>query len=887
MASNGGDPHAPLRENVRLLGQFLGDALREQVSDGFFQLVEGVRAWAKAARTARAGSGRGLLDRLRKLSLDEAVCLARAFGEFLALANVAEQHHRVRRRRAYRRDPSSTPQPGSPDEVFPRLLRAGVARNRLHEAVARLRIELVLTAHPTEMVHRTLLRKYERVAHGLAELDRQDLTPFERDEALQGLRREITAIWQTDQVRRRRPTPIDEARSGLAVVEQVLWDTVPRFLRQLDASLAAHTGQRLPAGAAPIRFASWMGGDADGNPHITPEVTRRVLLLSRWQAAELYRREVEALRDELSTSACTSELRERVGDARRPYRALLREVERRLIATRNRAGACLAGREPRGEPYYSQPDELREPLLLCQRSLQASRGGLLADGRLLDVLRRLDAFGLCLLPLDLRQHASRHVDVMTAITKALSLGRYAEWDEAGRREFLVRALETGDPLVPERLDATGEVRDTLETFRAAALLDHDCVGAYIVSMAGAASDVLTVEYLQRATGIDPPLRVAPLFETLDDLRNAAQVVDDLLSIPVYRREVRERHADTQEVMIGYSDSAKDAGILAASWAIYRAQEALVAVGHRRGVRLSLFHGRGGTVGRGGGSAHGAIRAQPAGALAGGIRITEQGEVIQAKFGLSGIAARTLEVYATAAAEAILQPARELDSAWLECMDRMAEVSADAYRSVVRQDDQFSAYFSSATPEPELPHLKIGSRPARRRRDTSLESLRAIPWVFAWNQNRLILPGWLGVGEGLEAGVAQGGHETIRRMSREWGFFRDVLDRVEMVLAKSDPDVAARYDDVLVPEALRAVGAALRARHARTVRGLLDALGHEDLLEENPVLQRSIAVRNPYVDPLNLLQIALLQRLREDEQPELVEALVVTFNGVASGLRNTG
>lgn len=881
------DPHAPLRDDVRLLGELLGETLRAQVGDGFFETVETVRALSKAARAGDADKGDALAETLRALSLGEMRCLARAFGGFLALANVAEQHHRIRRRRAYHRDPASPPQPASLDEVFPRLLRAGVSPERLRQTVGGIHIELVLTAHPTEAVHRTLLRKHNRIARGLAELDRGDLTPFERDEILCGLRREITAIWQTDEIRRERPTPEDEARSGLAVVEQVLWNVVPRFLRRLDAALLAHTGAGLPAGAAPMRLASWIGGDRDGNPHVTSEVTQRVVLLSRWQAAELYRLELEALRDELSTGACTDELRERVGDAREPYRTLLRGVHRRLVATRARAEARLRGDEPADEPFYATPDELREPLELCYRSLHASRAGIVADGRLLDVLRRLAVFGLSLLPLDLRQHASRHVDALTAITAARGLGRYEDWDETRRRELLVRALERGERLVPDDLDASADVREVLETFRVAARLERDALGAYVISMAEDVSDVLAVEVLQRDAGVAAPLPVVPLFETLDALRSAARVVDELLAVPVHRHALRERHDDAQQVMLGYSDSAKDAGILAASWAIHRAQDELVAVARKHGVRLVLFHGRGGTVGRGGGSAHGAIRAQPAGAVEGGIRITEQGEVIHAKFGLPGIAARTLEVYTTAATEAILRPPRPAEPAWIARMDRMAEVSAAAYRQVVRDDDRFVRYFAAATPEPELPHLKVGSRPARRRRDASVESLRAIPWVFAWNQNRLILPGWLGVGEGLEAAAADCGREELARMVRRWPFLGDTLDRVEMVLAKSDRHVAARYDEALVPASLRSVGDDLRTRRERTIEVLLAALGHDAPLDDNPVLRRSIDVRNPYVDPLNLLQIELLRRVRDEERPEIVEALVVTFNGIAAGMRNTG
>ena len=607
------DPHRALRDDVRLLGRLLGDTLQEQEGRELFETVERVRELSKRARGGHPDAFDELSARLDELPVATASTVARAFAHFLTLANIAEQHHRVRRSRTYRRAPLSSPQRGSFDQVFAQLIGDGLPPERLRAAVAALEIELVLTAHPTEVVRRTMLQKHNRIAAILAQRDRPDLTEFEREQLESALRREIDAAWDTDEVRHERPTPVDEARWGLVVVEQTLWDAVPELYRQLDRALARHAGAGLPERVAPIRFGSWMGGDRDGNPNVTPEVTARVCLLSRWMAADLFHREVEALRHELSMAEASDELRERVGeDAREPYRALLREVRDRLAATRAALERRLDGHLADEAPIYATVEQLREPLELCRRSLVDGGDRRLADGRLLDLLRRLDGFGLSLVRLDLRQEAARHTEALDAITRAIGVGDYASWDEARRVEFLRAELTARRPLIPADLAASEEVRDVLETLRVAAGQSDGSLGAYVISMASHASDVLAVEVLQRAAGMRRPLRVVPLFETVDDLAGAAATIDALLSVPGYR----ERIEDRQEVMLGYSDSAKDGGRLASAWELYRAQERLVEVCGRHGVQLTLFHGRGGTVGRGGGPTYLAIQSQPPGSVDG-------------------------------------------------------------------------------------------------------------------------------------------------------------------------------------------------------------------------------------------------------------------------------
>ena len=896
------DIHKPLRDDVRLLGELLGNTLKAREGEDLFFTVERVRALAKSARAGERDDFERLADALSGMTVDAALPVARAFAQFLNLANIAEQHHRTRRRRAYLSSPDRRPQGGSCEETFGRLIKAGVSADALYDSVSNLRIELVLTAHPTEIVRRTLLQKYDRIARALAMKDRADLTVLERETAIDTLRREIAACWETDEIRRTRPTPLDEVRGGLLVFEQSLWHALPRYLRELDRALHAHTGRRLPLDVSPIRFGSWMGGDRDGNPNVTPEVTRQAILLGRWMAADLYFREVDLLRAELSMASCSEELRAQVGESHEPYRDVLRDVRERLMATRRWADAMLdrpdgdlsSGRDapPSGagaaidQAIYLDAQELKAPLELCDRSLRATGNGVIADGRLADILRRLGAFGLTLGRLDVRQDAARHTATLDTVTRALGLGSFEEWSEQERQDFLSKQLEGRRPLIPRDLEASPEVQDVLDTFRMIARLPTDSLGAYIITMASSPSDVLAVELLQREAGIARPLPVVPLVETADDLRNSGSMLRQLLSVPWYHAHI----GGHQEVMIGYSDSAKDVGRFSAAWELYQAQEAIVAACREAKVRVTLFHGRGGSVGRGGGPTYIAIQSQPPGSVDGTIRVTEQGEMIQAKFGIEDIAVRTLEVYTTATLDATLMMGRPASAAERARMQELSRLASRAYRGIVFDHPRFVEYFRKVTPETELTLLNIGSRPSRRpdKKSAGVESLRAIPWQFAWTQTRLLLASWLGVEEALGQALERGEGEKLRAMYRDWPFFRSTLDLMEMVLAKADARIAAQYDRALVPADLQALGDELRGRLERAIKTVLAVTGHADLVSDNPVLRRSIDVRNPYVDPINLVQIELLRRMRADgHDARLERALMVTMNGVAAGLRNTG
>jgi phosphoenolpyruvate carboxylase len=882
------DPHQSLRDDVRMLGEQLGRVLRHHEGDALYERVEQVREAAKRARS-HDSDVEAIGRLLREMPIGSALTVARAFAHFLTLANIAEQHHRVHRRRDHARDPHGHFQRGSCAETFARLRSLGIPADTLADAVGALRIELVFTAHPTEIVRRTLTQKHNRIAQILAFRDHPDLTPAEQEDSLEELYREIAAAWQTDEVRHAPVTPLDEVRAGLVLFEQSAWEALPHYLRAVDRALIDATGRRLPRQATPVRFGSWIGGDRDGNPSITPDVTRQATWLARWQAADLYLRDIVALRSELSLSAeyASDELLARVGAAREPYRVLLAEVRDRLEATRAFAETSLDDAKapaPVVPPYLSAAD-LAEPLELCVRSLETTGNEAIAAGRLSDILRRIATFGVTLARLDLRQEAGRHAEAIDWIARVSGRGRYLDLPEDGRCELLLRELTSNAGPGALRLadlplaEADDRVRDVLETFRVAAQTQAESLGAYVITMASAASDVLAVELLQTAADTPHPQRVVPLFETGGDLARAGGVLRGLFAIPWYRDRIHGH----QEVMIGYSDSAKDAGRLCADWALYRAQEDLIAAAEAHGVHLTLFHGRGGSIGRGGGPTYLAIQSQPPGSIRSRLRVTEQGEMIQAKFGLVDIAIRTLEVYTTATLEASIArqeaPARE----WRDCMDRLAARARNAYRSMVYDNPEFIPYFRTATPEPELAQINIGSRPARRKPEGGVESLRAIPWQFAWTQTRLMLPSWLGIEDALVAEPAA----VLREMNQRWPFFASTIDLVEMTLAKADARIAAQYDR-LVPVELRPLGADLRRRLGRAVDVVLAVTGHAVLLEGNAVLRRSIDVRNPYVDPINLVQVELLRRLREpNPDASLFDAFVVTVNGIAAGMRNTG
>jgi len=885
-----------LRVDVRVLGDLLGEVLRQQAGPDVYETVERIREQGKALRQADASDRDPALAELfaivEALPLEIVGEVVRAFSLFLTLANTAEQRHRVRARRTAEmraaRGVVVEPRLDSCSDAIGRMIDAGIDPARVHEAASTQNVEFVLTAHPTQVVRRTLLQRYNRMSDSLRDGDRKDLTPEEQDAVRSQLRREISTVWHTDELRRSRPTPTDEVRGGLAVLEQSLWHAVPRFLRRLDAALWSQTGRGLPIDACPIRFGSWMGGDRDGNPNVTARVTREAVYLCRWTAAKLLHDEVDALCQELSMDTASDALRERAGTDREPYRALLRR-ERSVLAEALRHIEDDLERLQSGSAELPQLDSpapstqsLLDALMLTRTSLEETGQKVVAEGRLLDLIRRIHCFGSHMVRLDIRQEAARHTEVLDELTRYLELGAYSDWDEAERQRFLIAELGSKRPLIPEDMPASNQVQEVLDTFRVLATLPRDSLGAYVISMARQPSDVLAVELLQKEAGIAEPLRVVPLFETISDLQASQEVMANLLDLPWYRARI----GGSLEVMIGYSDSSKDGGRLAAAWELYQAQERLVELSRARAIHLTLFHGRGGSIGRGGGPTHIAIRSQPAGSIDGTLRVTEQGEMIQWKFGTPDIAVRSLELYSTATLEATLTPPAAPSPAYRTRMDALAARAMAAYREVTRES-KFVPYFRVATPGIELGSLQIGSRPARRKSGDGLSGLRAIPWIFAWTQTRLLLPAWLGIETAFQKAIDDGGLAELRDMAANWPFFQSILSLLELALAKADERIAARYDALLTPSELAEVGEGLRARLKQMRSVLLHVLDQDELLEADPTLRRSLQLRRAYLDPINLIQAELLRRQRNADNAQLQDALLATVNGIAAGLKNTG
>jgi phosphoenolpyruvate carboxylase len=863
------------RHRVRVLGDLLGETMTDQHGTDFLNKIEEIRQLAKDRRLDES-SDNELQKVLKALSDDEMVYVARAFNQFLNLANIAEQAETTAERSA------PFPEVSYLQQLFEHLHNDGLKKEQIYDAVSNISCELVLTAHPTEITRRTLIQKYNRIASQLEKVtEESELEPQDR----RHLERLIAEVWYTDEIRTERPTPQDEAKWGYAVIEHSFWDALPRLWKGLDQLLREHTGQSLPMSAAPIKISSWMGGDRDGNPNVTAVVTEEVNRLARWMAADLYLRDIDELLSQLSMSQCSDAVHALCDEeSHEPYRVLLRQIRERLIITRQWS---ITKKPPPADAILTRK-ELFEPLKVCYDSLVECGMEIIAEGLLKETLIRIASFGVTLVDLDIRQNAEKHTELLNALTEYLELGSYSAWPEKARQDFLIQELESKRPLIPDEWKPNGEIRETLDTFELAANSQAEGISSYIISMAKNPSDVLAVVLLLRKCGLATPIPVVPLFETLDDLENSAWTLERLLRIPWYTKYIKGR----QQVMIGYSDSAKDAGQMAAAWAQYRAQEDLVAVSEKYDVNLTLFHGRGGTVGRGGAPARAAILSQPPGSVKGSMRVTEQGEVIRFKYGSAALALNSLDLTLSATIEATLLPPPQPRDNWRMLMDKMANVACDSYRAVVRDNDDFVTFFNQSTPERELTQLALGSRPARRTDQASrgIEDLRAIPWVFAWTQKRLMLPAWLGTDEAFAQNMEGKSLHVLKEMISDWPFFQTQLDMLEMVLSKVDVDIASHYDMALVDEALRPIGESFHKRMLQLIQNILLLSQQEELLENQPSIKRSLELRNPYTDPLHFLQIELMSRCRKDapgSHPNVDKALMVTIAGIAASMRNTG
>ena len=905
---------AALRADIRRLGNQLGESLVRQEGPELLDLVEEVRAITRHLRDSSAPPGDATLDELLGgLDLETLSTLGRAFTAYFYLANVAEQTYRLDELAA-----RTQRERGWMESTVDQIEAAGLERSEIESVLDRLELRPVFTAHPTEASRRSILTKLNAVADLLEERLDTRATEADRRRIDRRLAELIDLMWQTDELRRDRPDPLDEATSVLYYFDVLFDGPVPEVLDGYAAQME-RLGIAVSIDRAPIRFGTWVGGDRDGNPFVTPDVTEAVLEAQHDHAMRNLITVIERLAADLSTSSRIRDVSEelltsleedrrdlpgvfeRFGElnAEEPYRLKLACIHQRLINTRERM--ALGSHHESGRDYLVVAELLSE-LALIHRSLLENKGGLVASGMVSRATRTAAAFGFHLATMDVRQIATEHHDALGELFDRLGTS-YAGIDAGRRATLLADELAGRRPLTTTASTVTAETARTLDLFRtikrAKDRYGQDVIESYVISMTKDVDDVLAAAVLAREAGlVDVPGGVAelgfvPLLETIDELRCAGDILDRLLSIGPYREIVRVR-GDVQEVMLGYSDSNKHGGITTSQWEIYKAQQDLRDVASRHDVVLRLFHGRGGTIGRGGGPTHEAILAQPYGTVDGPIKVTEQGEVISDKYGLPALAARNLELTLSAVIEASLlhrsprQPPERL-AQWHATMDAVSDAAFDAYRGFVEHPDLVE-YFLNATPVDELGALNIGSRPSRRPGGGgSLDGLRAIPWVFGWTQSRQIIPGWFGVGSGLAAARNAGHGPTIDDMYTEWSFFRTFLSNVEMTAAKTDLGIARRYVEGLVPQHVRPLLTVIEDEYTRTVDELLRITGGSTLLSDSPVLQRTLEVRDTYLQPLHHLQVNMLGRSRTEEHddPLLRRALLLTVNGIAAGLRNTG
>ena len=912
------DKDLPLREDTRLLGRILGDVLREQTGDAGFERIETIRRTAIGFRRRNGGAApvASELDALlNHLDIGETLHVVRAFSYFSHLANIAEDVQQNRRRRAHALA-GSPPQRGSLADALERLQEAGIDGAAIARWLAAARVSPVLTAHPTEVQRKSILDAEREIARLLQWRDRVALTADETHDFEVALVRQVLSLWQTAMLRLSRLQVNDEIDNGLAYYRSTFFAEVPRLYESLQRGLrdafAMPDGWTLPPF---LRLGSWIGGDRDGNPFVTAQTLRYANRAQSTIAFAHYLDEVHRLGGELSLStrlvhptAQLVALAERAHDdnphrSDEPYRQALIGVYARLAAT----AKALAGYVPPRAPHvdatpYATPHELAVDLATIEHSLATHSASLLASGRLVPLARAVDVFGFHLAVLDLRQNADVHEAVVAELLERAGVcDDYASLGERERVALLGRELSGPRLLHSPHLDYSERTRAELAILRVAADI-HCAFGAialpnYVISKCNAVSDLLEVGVLLKEVGLASvdalAMNIVPLFETIDDLAHGARVMREAFALERYRRWIATR-GQLHEVMLGYSDSNKDGGYLTSNWSLYRAERALVEAFNAAGVTLRLFHGRGGTVGRGGGPAHDAILAQAPGSLAGGIRLTEQGEIIASKYADPELGRRNLETVVAAALEASFIDTEQIGaraSAYYAAMDTLSQSAYRAYRGLVYDTPDFVAYFRAATPIAEISSLNIGSRPASRTASTRIDDLRAIPWVFSWGQCRLMLPGWYGFGSAVDAFVASraDGWDLLAEMHVRWPFFRSVLSNMAMVLAKTDLAIASRYAE-LVPDAgtRERIFARIEAEHERTVRHTLAITGHETLLADNPTLERSIRNRFPYLDPLNHLQVELLRRYRAGQTDERTKrAIHLTINGLAAGLRNSG
>ncbi|WP_315737263.1 phosphoenolpyruvate carboxylase [Bradyrhizobium sp. SZCCHNR1093] len=903
---------ARLRDDIRLLGRILGDTVRDQEGAELFDLVERIRQTSvRFHRDEDRQARRELEQILDGMTTAETVRIVRAFSYFSHLANIAEDQNNIRRMRA---KSDSNGGAGMLAATLAHAKSAGFEASDLRKFFSTALVSPVLTAHPTEVRRKSTMDREMEIAMLLDRRERMQLTPDEREANDEALRRAVLTLWQTNLLRRTKLTVLDEVTNGLSFYDYTFLREVPRLLCSLEDRL--NDGGEVAGDLASfLRMGSWIGGDRDGNPFVTAEVMRGTLKLQSSLALHYYLEELHLLGSELSIAAhladVSEELRalaERSPDTSphrhgEPYRLAVSGIYARLAATAKKLSIPISRLPVAAVAPYDSVKQMQDDLDVLHHSLIANNAEVIARGRLRLLRRALDCFGFHLARLDIRQNSAVHErTVAELIDTAMPGMSYMALSEDARVGLLVSELRNARPLVSQFVKYSDETVGELALFRAAAeahaTFGADVIPQCIISMCKGMSDMLEVALLLKEVGlIDPSGRCAvnivPLFETIEDLQASSAIMDRMLALHDYRRLVDSRGA-VQEVMLGYSDSNKDGGFVTSGWELYKAEIGLVDIFERHGIRLRLFHGRGGSVGRGGGPSYDAIIAQPGGAVNGQIRITEQGEIISSKYSNAEVGRNNLEILAAATLEASLlhprQPAPKRE--YLTAMDRLSELAFKAYRGLVYETDGFVEYFWASTVINEIATLNIGSRPASRKKTRAIEDLRAIPWVFSWAQCRLMLPGWYGFGSAVETWIAENpeqGMPFLRELYQEWPFFRMLLSNMDMVLAKSSIAIASRYAELVPDEALREkIFGRIRREWNLVIETLLDIMGQERLLQGNPLLERSVRNRFPYLDPLNHVQVELLKEHRaQNPDEQVLRGIQLTINGISAGLRNTG
>ena len=884
-------PTKLLRENVRYLGNILGKVLKDQEGDKFFRLVEKVRKLSKANKTNLNSkhSYRKIIRTIKNLNSKNTFKLTRAFTHFMNLINLAESIDASRSVNEYENNNKKINKTNLfIEEIFEELFNnKKISDTKIYNHAKNLNIGIVLTAHPTEVKRRTLIQKYHKIIEILEERDLLKDYPSKLKALDKKLYDEFTIIWNTDDLKRVKPSPFDEARWGLAIIEDSLWDTIPKVYRRLNSIFVQNMDKGLPKNFNPIEFGSWMGGDRDGNPNVTAKVTKEVILLSRWEAAKLYEKSLTKIIRSYSMEKCSKKILRKTGKSYEPYRVFLRPLRDQMRATHRMIEQYLINKKPLDpKRLLRSKEEILKPLRVVRQSLEQNNNENLASGELLDLMRRAKCFGINLAKLDIRQESSRHSQLIGEFVKKKYNKDYLKLSEKEKIVFLKSKLNSKKNIINKFQFKNKENKEVWSTFNLLSDEPSECLGAYVISMTSSASDILSVSFLQKEAKIKNKLRVVPLFETLDDLINAKSIMENLFSHKWYRNLIKHK----QEVMIGYSDSSKDAGKMCASWHQYKAQEEIVKLGDKYKIDITFFHGRGGSAGRGGGPIQATLRSLPPYSVNGKIRITDQGEVIQQKYGYEPLAKYNLCSYIGAVSQASLNPPPQPKNSWRTLIEKMAEISKSSYRKNINQNSDFIKYFKTVTPHVSLSKLSIGSRPSKRKNVDNIQSLRAIPWVFAWTQIRLMLPAWLGSAEALRYANIKEFRKTLYDMERNWPFFNSMLDVLDMVISKVDPDISKIYEEYLADDKLKRVGKKLRFQF-EVIKKLNKEITPNEIIKARKQFRTSVVVRSIYSEVLNIIQPIVIKKIKTNknnlDKKYLNDALLTSIAGISAAMKNTG